>query len=939
MAKRVFEIARDLGVKSTAIIEKCKAEGIPKMENHMSSVSAGLEATIREWFHAAAAQSSHTAVETAAAVDLEKVRAKPRRAAKKSGGAEESGAGDSGEQPGGGTIAVAEPPVHAAQDRSTTMERPAPSRAPSVGRRTPAAPEEPDGEAVDRRSGATEDGDSDGRSRRPAAKAPESAPKAPHRREPPRRQPPKPPGPEPVMNVPSRPRVVAPAGPQLQDVGKARLSGPKVVRIEQPETVDRPARAAGPREGAPTSRGPRTGAGVVRPGRPGAPGAPGGPGGKDAATRGRNERRTGRRDSAFDPNFNEQDLIEREARLARAGGFLRQRRRDMRRTAEGGVGERALTAAQTGGAVKIAAPFTIKELSSATGIQASDIIKHLLMQGMMATVNSGIDSEKAQEIMLEYNIGLEVTEKRTAEESVRDEFAKRETTDERPRRPVVAILGHVDHGKTSLLDKIRNANVAAGEAGGITQATSAFRVSVTVAGEEKQIVFLDTPGHQAFTSMRARGANITDIVVLVVAADDGVMPQTIESISHAQAAGTPIVVALNKIDRPEATEGNIRRVLGQLAERGLNPAEWGGDTEVVKVSAVTGQGITELLETIDYRAQLLDLKADFAGKARGAVIEAAMVEGRGPAANMLVQDGELTVGDYVVAGRACGRVRDITDDRGQRVKSAGPATPVQISGLSELPDAGDKFFITDSLKKAQEAAEQRRQREREKELAAPKVSLDTLFSTMADAEIKELRVVVKADVQGSVEVLRKTIEELKTDEVRTHVLHSAVGGINETDVQLASASRAVIVGFNVIASAKARQTAEQTGVEIRTYQVIYDIVDDVKKALEGLLAPEVRQEILGHAEVRAVFKVTKVGAIAGCYVTDGVVERNALVRVTRGGIVVENDRTLEQLKRFKDDAKEVRAGQECGMKIAAYDDIKEGDVLECYRRVEVKRTI
>ena len=540
---------------------------------------------------------------------------------------------------------------------------------------------------------------------------------------------------------------------------------------------------------------------------------------------------------------------------------------------------------------------------------------------------------------MDFDIDLEVVAARTAEETVSAEFEDREAKDLRPRGPVVTILGHVDHGKTSLLDKIRNANVAAGEAGGITQRTSAFRVETQVAGEKKHVVFLDTPGHEAFTSMRARGAKMTDVVVLVVSAPEGVMPQTIESINHAKAAKVPIVVALNKIDRPDATEAQIQKTLRQLADAGLNPVEWGGQTEVVQTSAITGKGIPELLETLDYQAQLLDLKADFGGPARGTVIEAKTEEGRGAVANILVQDGKLEVGDFIVAGRAFGRVRDITDDRGTKTKEVAPPFPVQISGLDEVPDAGDKFYIVDSLKKAQEAAEQRRHRERETQLAQPKVTLDSLFTQMADKDLKEILVVLKAAEQGTVDVLKGEIEKVRTAEVKVRVLHAAVGGITESDVLLADASKAVIIGFNVIPSGKARQLAEAKGVEIRTYQVIYDITDDIKKAAEGLLAPELRQEILGHAEVRKVFKITKVGTIAGCYVTDGIVERDALIRVTRDGIVVENDRKLEQLKRVKDDAKEVRAGMECGMKIVGYDDIKEGDVLECYKQVEVKRTL
>lgn len=622
-------------------------------------------------------------------------------------------------------------------------------------------------------------------------------------------------------------------------------------------------------------------------------------------------------------------------KLQRAGGFLRQKRQQLKRQ----EGERSQSAAEAGGKITIAEPFTIKELSAATGVKGADIVKQLFLQGVMATINSGIDKLKAQEIMLEYDIELDVVESKSAEQRVSDSFVDRTVVDLKSRGPVVTILGHVDHGKTSLLDRIRNANVAEGEAGGITQATSAFRVPLRFGDEDKHIVFIDTPGHEAFTSMRARGAHVTDIVVLVIAADDGVMPQTIESISHAKAAKVPIIVALNKIDKAEATDGNIQRIMGQLAEHGLNPVEWGGQTEVVRTSALKNTGIQDLLEVLDLTAQMLELTSDFGGAARGTVIEARPEEGRGNVANILVQDGLLKVGDFIVLGRAFGRVRDITDDRGRRLKEASPPMPVQISGIDALPDAGDKFFVTDTLKKAEQAAEQRRERERHEQLAQPKVTLDSLFSQMAEVGLKEILVVLKADVQGSVDVIRNEIEKISSPEVKVRVLHAAVGGITESDVILAEASKAIIVGFNVIPSGKARRMSEDKGVEIRSYRVIYNITDDIRKAAEGLLAPDVREEVLGHAEVRQVFKITRVGAIAGCYVTDGTVERDAMIRVTRNDIVVEHDRKLEQLKRFKDDAKEVRAGMECGMKIAGYDDIKAGDIIECYKNVEVKRTL
>ena len=970
MAKRVHEIAKELGIDSKAIVKKCQAEGIPEsvIKNHMSTVSAGLEVSIREWFTAG---DNSTAIETSEKVELETVRVKPKARARVRS---TTSAADDGSESGATSTIVAEPPSTGTVDTpETPPAAPEPERSPAPAHREtqepspiPAAPaanatEAPAPEV--RKPESAPRADRDGGHGQPAAPvsrpnqppAPTPAPHAPHHPH----HPPRPPAhrvqPAP-MNVPTRPNVVAPAGPRLEAKTPVKLSGPKVVRVEAPEHVEAP-RPRGPRPpgGGYAGGPPRDGRPAPRPGetegggseddrgrsprrKSGAsPGAGAAKGRSAAGVPTRRRATAGEEWTASPDAWTEQDLAEREARLARAAGFMKQRRQQLKKQ---GVGDRASTAAETGGMVRIAAPFTIKDLSAATGVKAADIVKKLFLQGVMATINSGIDPAKAQEIMIDFDIELEVTESKTGEEAISAEFEKRETVDQRSRGPVVTILGHVDHGKTSLLDRIRNANVAAGEAGGITQRTSAFRVPLSVGGEQKEIVFFDTPGHQAFTEMRARGANITDIVVLVVSpADGGVMPQTIESINHAKAAKVPIVVALNKIDRPEATDGSIQKTLGQLAEHGLNPIEWGGQTEVVRTSAVTGQGVDQLLEILDLQAQVLELKSGFGGSASGNVIEGRMEEGRGPVANVLVRDGMLKVGDFIVAGRGYGRVRDITDDRGNKLREALPPSPVQISGLDEVPDAGDRFFVVDSLRKAQDAAEQRRHLEREAQLAQPKVTLDSLFTQMADRDVKEILVVLKAAEQGTLDVLKNEIEKIAHAEVKARVLHAAIGGITESDVILAEASRAIVIGFNVIASGKARSVAESKGVEIRNYQVIYHITDDLKKAAEGLLTPELRQEVLGHAEVRQVFKITKVGSVAGCYVTDGIVQRDALIRVTRNGVVVENDRKLSQLKRVKDDAKEVRAGMECGMKIDGYDDIKDGDILECYKNVEVKRTL
>jgi translation initiation factor IF-2 len=499
------------------------------------------------------------------------------------------------------------------------------------------------------------------------------------------------------------------------------------------------------------------------------------------------------------------------------------------------------------------------------------------------------------------------------------------------------VLGHVDHGKTSLLDKIRSANVAAGEAGGITQHIGAYTVKITGSdGKPKRVTFLDTPGHQAFTAMRARGANMTDVVVLVVAADDGVMPQTVESINHAKATGVPIVVAMNKIDKPEARPD---RVLGQLAENGLNPSEWGGDTEVVRTSATTGQGVRELIEYLDYVASLRELKASPSLPASGRVIEAFMDPNRGAVARVLIQDGTLRIGDAMVCGSTSGRVRSISDDKGQVMREAGPATPVEVIGLDAAPAAGESFYIVNDISRAKAIAEEQAVAQRESEIARrSKVTLDNLFETIKQGEVRELNVILKADVQGSVDVLRKVVTEELSKEVQVKLLHAAVGGITESDVLLAEASGAMIIGFSVAPDEAARKLAERTGVDIRLYRIIYEISEDIRKALAGMLSPEKQEQVVGRAEIRKVIRVTKIGSIAGCMVTDGALNRSNKYRLIRDGVVVVENLALDSLKRFKDDVKEVRSGMECGLKLAGYDDVKVGDRLEAYKTIDVART-
>ncbi len=590
-----------------------------------------------------------------------------------------------------------------------------------------------------------------------------------------------------------------------------------------------------------------------------------------------------------------------------------------------------------GGAVEIEEPITIKSFCAALGVQASAVIARLMRSGVMATVNQALATDQAEALAIEFGVELKVKQQLDVEESIAAAVTGSDGEGEepgvrQPRAPVVTFLGHVDHGKTSLMDQIRRTNVVSGEAGGITQHIGAYRVQVG----ERAVTFLDTPGHEAFTAMRARGARITDIVVLVVAADDGIMPQTDEAINHARAAKVPIVVALNKVDKPEA---NLQRVLGQLAERDLVPEEWGGKTIVIQTAATTGQGIPELLEALTLEAEMLELGAVPDRLARGTVIEARMDEGLGPVTTVLVQDGTLRVGQAILAGTAFGRVRAMTDDAGRTVTEAAPSMPVRVSGFSAVPNAGDRFTVLENLQAAREFAEQRADKTRQAALVSRKhVTLEKLMEQMAATEVKMLNVILKGDVQGSVEVLKSAIGELKHPEVQVAVLHAGVGAINESDVILADASDAVIIGFGVIADDTGRALAEQKGVDIRVYTIIYQVIDDLKAALQGMLKPEKKQQVVGHLVVRTTFKVSRVGTIAGCYVTDGVFRRANPVRVSRHGVVVYEGK-IDSLKRFKDDAKEVASGLECGLKIAGFDDIKADDVVESIETIEIKRTL
>jgi translation initiation factor IF-2 len=586
--------------------------------------------------------------------------------------------------------------------------------------------------------------------------------------------------------------------------------------------------------------------------------------------------------------------------------------------------------------VKLSPPFTVKELSTAMGVRIPDIIGKMMKKGKMIRINDPLSEEIAFEIGLEFGIEVEVAKKEEAEDELAKLVAARPDAAEdlRPRAPVITVLGHVDHGKTSLLDRIRKTNVAAGEAGGITQHISAWRVEY----QGKPIVFVDTPGHEAFTSMRARGANVTDVAVLVVAADDGVMPQTEEAYNHAKAAGVPVIVAINKIDKPNA---NAMRVKQQLAKLGLQPVEWGGETEMIEVSALTGQGIDDLLETLALQTEILALKANPNKPANGTCLEAKITEGRGVVAQLLVREGTLRRGDAIICGAGYGKVRAIFDDKGRQLAEAGPATPVEVIGLEEVPEAGASFYVLEDLAKAKEIAAQRLQKRRLEQIAErarAHATLENIFERMKAGEAKEIRVVLKTDVKGSMEVLSKEIPSLSGAEVKVNLLHAGVGGITESDVLLADASDAIVIGFNVVPDEKAKAAAEQKGVDVRTYRVIYQITDDIKKAMEGLLEPEEKESVTAQLEVRKIFKASQIGTIAGCYVAKGKLDRANRIRLIRDG-VIKHEGEIASLKRMKDDVKEVREGFECGLVIKNYNDIQEGDRIEAYTVEKVARTL
>ena len=580
--------------------------------------------------------------------------------------------------------------------------------------------------------------------------------------------------------------------------------------------------------------------------------------------------------------------------------------------------------------IDIMESISVSDLARKMNLKASEVIAKLMGMGMMVTITQSIDSDTATLLASEY--GCEVNLVSLYDETVIESEADNDTQ-LLPRAPIVTVMGHVDHGKTKTLDAIRNANVAAGEAGGITQSIGAYSVST----HKGKITFLDTPGHEAFTMMRSRGAQVTDIVVLVVAADDGVMPQTLEAIDHAKAAKVPIIVAVNKVDKPEA---NPDRVKTQLSERGLAPEEWGGDTQYVHISALKKQGIDDLLDAILLQAEMLELKANFECRAEGKILESRVDQGRGVVSSVVIQRGTLRTGDPFVAGIYSGRVRAMFDDRGHRIQEAGPSTPVEVLGMEEMPNAGDPFQVTESEKDARAISAKRQELKRfEAAKAVKKTTLDTLYNDIANSEVKELKVIIKADLQGSAEALKASLEKLSTREIRLSVIHSSAGAINESDVTLAAAdSNAIIIGFNVRPTPKAKVMAEQEQVEIRKYNIIYKCVEEIQQAMEGMLQPDTKEEVIGQVEVRNTFKVPKIGVIAGCSVSEGIVRRTSSVNLVRDGIVIFTGK-IASLKRFKDDAKEVSVGYECGIGLENWQDIQIGDKLEVFEVIEIAKKL
>ncbi len=892
MAKiRVYELATKLGLDNKEIVDKLNQAGI-EVKNHMSA----LEEEVALKFEAAqSSKSGQTQADAAVEVKVNEerissglIRRRRKTVAKEEPAQEEAPAEGVAQEAAPAVVAPAE------QEPAAPAAEPAPSE--------PAEVTEAPQASVEATPPAT-----------PVEKTEKAAPEQKKDKK------------EAVTRAKILGRVDLPTPaerPRRQEVtvDRGRRPGPAPADRARPDRAERPSRPAAP-------------ARPSAPGRPAAPAAPMMPPDVLAEKEGRSnkKKKKGRGDNVA---RTETDGQRRKSRREVYEPDRNERYRKGKKSARSAQKTEITQSKAIKRKIRITDVITIGELAKRMGVKANDLIKELMRQGQMVTINHPLDFESAAILAAEF--GYEVENVAFDEDTILSHSGldTKVEADENllPRPPVITIMGHVDHGKTSLLDAIRHANVTEGEAGGITQHIGAYDVDL----DGRKMTFLDTPGHEAFTSMRARGAQVTDIVVLVVAADDGVMPQTREAVNHSKAAGVPIIVAVNKMDKPGA---NPDRVMQELSDLELLPESWGGETIYVNVSAKEKTNIDQLLEMILLQAEVLDLKANPNKRAKGAVVEARLDKGRGPVTTVLVQQGTLKIGDPIVAGLHFGRVRSMSDDRGNAVSEAGPSFPVEVTGLTGVPEAGESFYAVEDEKVAKEVAQHRHQKMREAELAkSSKISLEQLYARIQEGDVKELKVIVKADVQGSAEAVSDTLSKLSTDACRLIVIHSGVGGITETDISLASASDAIVLGFNVRPAPKATHLAETEGVDIRLYNVIYDAVNDIKSAMEGLLAPTLKEEDLGRAEVREAFNVTKVGTIAGCYVTSGKIVRNAHARLLRDDVVIWTGK-LSSLRRFKDDVKEVTTNYECGIGLENYNDIKPGDIIEAFEIKEFKTTL
>ncbi len=942
---RVHILAKELNVTSKDILAKCRAEEI-ELKNHMSTLGPGLEATVREWF----SEGAHIhVVEKTSRVDLEKARSKAKRKSKakakaKANSSQTTAGGDSesatavAELDAPETTAEAETETEesAALTETTVVKKKAETTAavesetaPSAGDQSTAATETTEitdttenvdtvsvSEAVESSSQGTLDAAAEVQTSEPDGVA------------------------EPVQESPKVPDEIQPAGPQNVPA-PAKLSGPRVVRYEAPEEYAiprrgprRPKRAEGGEDVA--ARGP-----APTPGDTAGPADRGGKrrGGKVVEPKSAGRKMSGRRESQTVrevgerlSEWNNQDLAERRARLRGATGRRLVSRRARGRS--GGGGGRVQAAPIT--EARLEEPITVKQFCAGLGVPFQRLFPIFQKEhGLMLSVTSVIPTDVAEALATDLGVDLTIVKAKTGMDKVKEEHKGLERKKLERRPPIVTILGHVDHGKTSLLDRIRKARVADGEDGGITQHISSYHYKVG----DTAVTFLDTPGHEAFTAMRARGAQVTDVVVLVVAADDGLMPQTVEAINHAKAAEVPIVVALNKIDL--GTQ-NVTKIYSQLTEHGLTPAgDWGGDIDVVHTSATTGEGVDELLDHLSTLADLHEYQADKTIPAMGVVIEAENRQGAGPVMQVIVRDGTISVGDVVVCGNAYGKVRSIRNDRGKSIKSAGPSMPAELWGMSEVPSAGDEFYVVENMQRAKQVGEEvKDQRVTDARSSVKKArSLEDLVKMRSGADVQELPVIVKADVDGSVDVLVQTLQQFPDNEVRLNVLHAGIGSITDSDVHLADASNAIIIAYRVSVPTSTRKLAEQKNVDVRNYKVIYDVTDDIKKALEGLLAPDEKIESRGSAEVRELFRISKLGLVAGSYVREGTISSKHRARVIRDGVLIRDNCKFDSLRRFKDDAKEVRNGMECGIRLEGFDDIKAGDTIETYEVIKTARTL